>query len=196
MKTVAHKYKDLKVMIIESVEAAFVLARDVLATFGITQFYPVSDIQKGFDAYRYYGPDIILIGILENFDAGIELTKQIRLGKNSPDPAIPIIFMMGTPTRGQVFGSRDAGVSEFLIKPYSAHSLFQKLERVVDHPGTFVKSEDFFGPDRRAKKEAPAAFAGENRRTKAPLIVDAKEARRLLKAHFQSKHGTADGDKE
>ena len=195
MKTVAHKYKDLKVMIIESVEASFILARDVLATFGITQFYPVSDIQKGFDAYRYYNPDIILIGILENFDAGIALTKQIRLGKDSPDPVIPIIFMMGTPTRGQVFGSRDAGVSEFLIKPYSAHGLYQKLEGVIDHPGTFVKTEDFFGPDRRGKREAPV-FAGENRRTKAPLIVDAKEARRLLKAHFQSKHSIGDGDKE
>lgn len=183
-------------MIIVSTEAGFILVRDVLATFGITQFYPVSDVQKGFAAYRRYSPDIILIGILKNFDAAIALTKQIRLDKDSPDPVIPIVFMTKMPTRGQFFGSRDAGVSEFLIKPYSAEGMYQKLDSVIEHPGTFVRTEDFFGPDRRGKRQAPAAFSGEERRSRVPLIVDAKEARRLLKIHFQSKHAVQEGDKE
>jgi DNA-binding response OmpR family regulator len=196
LKLMVQKFRDIRVLVIEGSEATFAIVRNVLATFSITKVFPVFDIEEGFDAYRQHSPDLILIGIMDNFDAGIALTKQTRLGKDSPDPVIPIIFMMGTPTRGQVFGARDAGVSEFLIKPYSAHGLFQKIEGVIEHPGTFVKSEDFFGPDRRGKKDAAAPFAGENRRTKAPLIVDAKEARELLKTHFQSKHGIEDKGKD
>ena len=187
-----YKFKDISVLVIESSEPAFAIARDVLATFGITQVYPVFDIQKAFDIFKSHSPDVIFVGALDDFNAVLAFTKRIRFDRSSPDPLAPVILMMGAPSRGQVFTARDAGVSEFLSKPYSANSLYQKMESVIERPGTFVKAEDYFGPDRRRKAED--AFSGENRRQKTPLIVDAKQARTLLKAHFQSKNPADDDD--
>jgi len=190
----AHKFKNTSVLVIETTEAAFNLARNVLASFGITKVFQSLDIDESFDTYRSLSPEVILVGAMDDFNAVLAFTKRIRLDRDSPDPLVPVILMMGAPSRGQVFTARDAGVSEFLIKPYTSRSMFLKIEGVIESPGTFVKAEEYFGPDRRRNKEG--GFAGENRRTTAPLIVDAKEARVLLKAHFQSKNSTDDKEKE
>jgi DNA-binding NtrC family response regulator len=47
--------------------------------------------------------------------------------------------------------ARDAGVTEFLIKPFKATDVAKRIEHVINHPRDFVSTADFFGPDRRRK---------------------------------------------
>jgi two-component system chemotaxis response regulator CheY len=50
--------------------------------------------------------------------------------------------------------ARDAGVTEFLVKPFTARDLYRRLYQIIERPRQFVRSEDFFGPDRRRKGAA------------------------------------------
>ena len=52
--------------------------------------------------------------------------------------------------------ARDAGVNEFLVKPISANTLFERIEALIERPRPFVRLEGFFGPDRRRKSSDPA----------------------------------------
>ncbi len=45
--------------------------------------------------------------------------------------------------------ARDAGVTEFLVKPISAKGLYQRIVSVVMAPRPFIKTATYFGPCRR-----------------------------------------------
>jgi two-component system chemotaxis response regulator CheY len=49
--------------------------------------------------------------------------------------------------------ARDVGVTEFLSKPVTARGVIERITRVVDHPRSFVRSPNYFGPDRRRRQE-------------------------------------------
>ena len=45
--------------------------------------------------------------------------------------------------------ARDAGVHEIMAKPVSATKLNVKIKKIIEHPRAFIRTEDYFGPDRR-----------------------------------------------
>ena len=82
---------------------------------------------------------------------GITLTKKLRNEPSSPNQYIPIILMTGFSEKKRVVQARDAGVTEFLVKPFTARDLYKRLAQIIERPRQFVRSEEFFGPDRRRK---------------------------------------------
>ena len=65
---------------------------------------------------------------------------------------VPIIMMTGYSHRIRVEASRDAGVTEFLVKPFKAKDLYTRIEQLIEKPRQFVEADEFFGPDRRRRK--------------------------------------------
>jgi two-component system, chemotaxis family, chemotaxis protein CheY len=59
--------------------------------------------------------------------------------------------------------ARDAGVNEFLAKPLTARGVIERIHQVVENPRPFVRSDDYFGPDRR--RRADPAYRGPKRRS-------------------------------
>ncbi|HRJ12449.1 MAG TPA: response regulator, partial [Alphaproteobacteria bacterium] len=92
--------------------------------------------------------------LLEPMD-GIELVRHLRLSRNSPNRSIPIIMLTGKGEYVDVTTARDVGITEFLVKPFTVQTLFDRLEHLVDHPRPFILSENFAGPDRRRKGAPP-----------------------------------------
>jgi hypothetical protein len=48
-----------------------------------------------------------------------------------------------------VEAARDAGVTELLAKPVTAGHLFARIAEIVERPRAFVRTDTYFGPDRR-----------------------------------------------
>jgi DNA-binding NtrC family response regulator len=62
-------------------------------------------------------------------------------------------MMTGYSARPRVQAARDTGVTEFLVKPFSADSMAKRIAHVINRPRDFVAVEKgYFGPDRRRKK--------------------------------------------
>jgi two-component system, chemotaxis family, chemotaxis protein CheY len=72
-------------------------------------------------------------------------------------------MIKGHSNRDLVNQARDAGVTEFMVKPVTAKSLFDRIVSIIDRPRPFVRTKGFFGPDRRRTRGKP--FVGENRRS-------------------------------
>jgi len=111
---------------------------------------------------------IITEWVLEPIN-GIELVKQIRLGKASRNQGTPIIMLTGRGELSDIAAARDSGITEFLIKPFTVNTLFQRIEHVVEHPRGFVVSRDFVGPDRRRRPKP--SDPPDERRINAPVIA-------------------------
>ena len=96
-------------------------------------------------------PDLIIVDWdLADID-GIEFTKVVRARPNNP--FAPIIFMTALSSQKRVAVARDSGITEFLRKPFTAQSLYKRIEVIAEKPRQFVRVPDFFGPDRRRKND-------------------------------------------
>ena len=65
--------------------------------------------------------------------------------------------------------ARDIGATEFLCKPISAKSLYSRIISIIENERQFVRSEDFFGPDRRRRATGVPKGIEERRRSWAWL---------------------------
>jgi DNA-binding response OmpR family regulator len=83
---------------------------------------------------------------------------------------VPIIMLTGHSEKKRVIAARDAGVTEFLAKPISAKGLYGRILNVVANPRPFIRTKNYFGPDRR--RNANPNYSGPERRKggKADII--------------------------
>ena len=64
------------------------------------------------------------------------------------------VMITGHTERYRVEAARDAGVTEILAKPITAHNLFARITEILERPRAFVRCDGYFGPDRRRRQEA------------------------------------------
>ncbi len=129
------------------------ILRTLLHGFGAREVYEAEDGAAGLEAFTHYMPDIVLADwVMPIFD-GLELTQMIRQQGANANPYVPIIMLTGHSEKKRVIGARDAGVTEFLAKPITAHNLFARITEIVERPRAFVRCDNYFGPDRRRHQQ-------------------------------------------
>jgi CheY-like chemotaxis protein len=146
------------------------ILRTLLHGFGAREVYEAEDGASGLESFTHFMPDIVIADwVMPIFD-GLELTQMIRQPGANANPYVPIIMLTGHSDKTRVMVARDAGVTEFLAKPISAKSLYERILNVVAKPRPFVKTKTYFGPDRR-RGVNPSYSGLERRKTvKADLI--------------------------
>ncbi len=163
----SYKLDTITVMIVEEAQEMFELTRAVLQTFGVTNIISANSINSGFRKFCNYNPDLVILDWLEgdlgaNSDSsGLKLIQHIRKDKRSPNQFVPIIMMTGYSIKRNISLARDNGATEFIAKPYTAETLYKKIEHIIEQPRKFVKTPNFFGPDRRRHD---ILYKGEERR--------------------------------
>ncbi len=93
--------------------------------------------------------DIVLADYLMPVVDGVLLLRWLRTGTGVPDRFVPLIMVSGAADREVVELARDAGVNEFLAKPYSARTLAERILLVINQPRPYILAQGYFGPDRR-----------------------------------------------
>lgn len=86
---------------------------------------------------------------------GVEFVKNLRTHVQPPNRHAPVIMITGRTAAEDVVTARDAGITEFVAKPFSASDLCARMLAVVKNQRHFVVAEDFAGPDRRRKHRLP-----------------------------------------
>lgn len=145
----SYQFQNIKILVVEDNQPMLDLTKSLLETFGIKKIYTAINGQEGFRKYCLHNPDIVLADWMMKPMDGISLARRIRNDGKSPNQFVPIILMTGFSEKRRVLQARDAGVTEFLVKPFNARDLYRRIAQIVERPRQFVRSEDFFGPDRR-----------------------------------------------
>ena len=138
------------------------IVRALLHGFGTREVYEAEDGAAGLEAFTHYIPDIVLVDWAMPIFDGLELAQMIRQPGTNANPFTPIIMLSGHSEKKRVTEARDAGITEFLVKPISAKALYQRILNVVAHPRPFIKTRNYFGPDRR--RNANPTYVGPERR--------------------------------
>lgn len=161
----AYQMQNISVLVVEDNLPMLEITKSLLLTFGVGHVITAQNGEMGFRRFCEINPDIVIADWMMKPVDGISLTRIIRNDSASPNPYVPVILMTGFSEKRRVFQARDAGVTEFLVKPFNARDLYKRLVQVIERPRQFVKAEDFFGPDRRRRMPAnPEFYEGPMRR--------------------------------
>lgn len=125
------------------------LIRTLLYSFGSREIYEAEDGAAGLEAVEMYSPDILITDWMMPIFDGLEFIQMIRNPQGCSNAYIPIIMLTGHSERKRVKQARDAGVTEFLCKPFSANLLMDRIVHIVQNPRPFVNTPDYFGPKPR-----------------------------------------------
>ncbi len=153
--------RDINIFVVDGIDFTASLQRQMLRVLGARNIRVYTRSDKAWSDFKRTPADIILTGWRIRPFSGLAFVDKLRNDGETPNPYVPIIMVTGYSDEEHVGIARDAGVNEYVIKPFSPKSLFSRIEAVIDRPRRFVRVPDFFGPDRRRTTKP---FTGPERR--------------------------------
>ncbi len=156
------RYDLLKILLVDDNHYMRVLLAEILRAIGVQRIYEANDGAEALQMMRDREVDVVMTDLsMEPLD-GIDFVRLLRNSPDSPNQMAPVIMVTGHSTFARVNEARDAGVSEFMVKPLTARSVIERLNQAIEYPRPFVRSDDYFGPDRRRRNDPN--YAGPRRR--------------------------------
>lgn len=143
----------MRVLLVDDNQHMRSIVAAVLAGVGVQQVRECWDGAEALDALRQWPADVAIVDFQMTPIDGVEFTRLVRNAGDSPNPFLPIIMLTGHAERSRVEEARDAGVTEFVVKPVTARAVLDRLNAVILRPRPFVRTADYFGPDRRRRQD-------------------------------------------
>lgn len=161
--TIPSGYRCLHILIVDDVAHIRTMVRNILRHLGLNHISEAATVDDAFQIIRATPPDIVFTDWEMPNGCGLELIHKIRNHPDSPDPALPVIMLTAHGSIDHVTIGRNAGATDFLVKPVSPARIVERLVDVVNRQRHFVISPTYRGPDRR--------------RVNRPVPVDRRAAR-------------------
>ena len=136
-----------RVLIVDPLPASTKLLSELLRDIGHCQIWTSSDPVNALVIAERIEPHIIFVEQCAAVD-GAAFTRQLRR-TDLPCRKAPVITVSAEATAATIIGARDAGVHEFLRKPFAARDLNRRLEAALLHPRDWIEAVGYVGPDRR-----------------------------------------------
>jgi DNA-binding response OmpR family regulator len=123
----------------------------MLRSLGRRDIREAYDANKAMTELRRRVFDILIIDdALDGMD-GVAFTRRLRAATDCQNRSVPVIMMSAAPDAKRIAEARDAGVTEFLRKPFAARDLQARLASIEANPRGFIEGAEYKGPDRRRK---------------------------------------------
>jgi CheY-like chemotaxis protein len=146
-------------LIVEDNDASRRLVMELLRAAGFTNLSFARDAEEAIEHIQTQGPDLLLLDWGLPGMSGIELVSHIRQAALKPDPRfpnpqLPIVMLTARQRVFDVTMASNAGINEFVVKPFSTSTLLKAISSALVKKRQFVATPDFVGPDRRRRKSA------------------------------------------
>ncbi|HUO21637.1 MAG TPA: response regulator [Caulobacteraceae bacterium] len=157
------QFSSLKVLLADDNAHLRAIVAAILSGIGVPRVQECSDGAQALDCLRRGPIDVAIVDFHMAPVDGVEFTHLVRNSPDSVNPELPIIMLTGYAERARVCEARDAGVTEFIVKPVAARAVYDRLNAVVFRPRPFIKCESYHGPCRRRRQDP--GFQGPFRRS-------------------------------
>jgi len=137
-----------RVMIVDASMTSARMLAEHMRGISTGQSFIASDAETALTMASQVTPQLIFVELVSDHVNSLALIQKIRRGYLACRKA-PIIAIISQPTAEQIIGARDAGVHEFLRKPYNTRDLLRRLEAVTLRPRDWIEAVQYVGPDRR-----------------------------------------------
>jgi len=169
---VASALSALRVLLVDDNQHMRLIVSAVLAGIGVQEVRECWDGAEALDMLRQWPADVAFVDFHMSPIDGVEFTRLVRNASDSPNPFLPIIMLTGYAERTRVMEARDAGVTEFVVKPVTARAVVDRLNNVIFRPRPFIRTTTYFGPDRRRKDDPNHAGPWRRREDGARVMAE------------------------
>ena len=163
----SYNFSRLRALIVDDDANMRTILRMTLEACGFENLKVAASGHKGYEILQSFRPDLVITDWEMRGGNGIDLLRQVRTDPASPDQFLPVVVLSGYAYRTSINEARDAGATDFLVKPISAKRVIARISGLIENPRPFIQTPDFFGPDRR--RRADPDYDGPNNRTAAPV---------------------------
>lgn len=154
-------FKNITLLLVDDNDQVRSLITSILRCLGIGEILKARDGGEAIEILRTHpqdhqkpggcGIDLIISDWLMSPVDGISFLRWVRQHPLSPNPFMPFVMMSAICDAEKTTRARDLGANGFLAKPFSIDAITQRLQYLLMNDHIFVKSNSFFGPDRRKK---------------------------------------------
>ncbi len=153
----------LNVLIVDSNQYMLKIVRAMLRGFSISNIREANDGAIALEELNTHLIDLVIVDYALETLNGVELVELLRGAEDSPNRFVPVIMLSAYTEKWRIETARDAGISEFLRKPLCAKDLYSRIVETIERPRKFIRTNRYFGPDRRRHKMAN--YSGDERRS-------------------------------
>lgn len=164
----AYDLSKFRILIVEDFPFISDLLTSALKEMGVSQVFKAENGLKAKDHILNYNAvqsssniDVVILDWLMPEMNGKQLLEWMRQHKSDSIRFMPVIVCSAYTSQEMVEKVRDLGANETMVKPVAADKLANRILYVIDRPRPFIKTDSYFGPDRRRRE---MKFAGEDRR--------------------------------
>ena len=159
----ASKSAQLTALVADPSSHMAALVAVMLRSIGIRSVEATVDLPRTAAELARQAYGLILIDEQLGGRAGFEMIRKLRQIGTHPNRETPIIMMAAAPDAKMIAAARDAGVSEFLRKPFSAEHIKLRLDVTEQGPAAVRRGRDLRRP-RSAPPHRPGCRRPSHRR--------------------------------
>ena len=121
----------MKVLLVDDSQTMRNIQKNVLAQLGHTEILEAGDGVEALKILESDTPDLVLIDWnMPNMD-GLTLVQKIR----ETDTALPLVMVTTEAEKFRVVEATEAGVNNYVVKPFTAEMLSGKIEQTLAKVG-------------------------------------------------------------
>jgi two-component system chemotaxis response regulator CheY len=145
------RLRKLSVLVADSSSHMAGLVGQMLRALKISDIVEVTDAGRVVSTLGNRKFDLVLIDVDLNAIDALEIVRKLRAASDNPNHAVPIIMMAKAAPATRVAAARDAGITDFLRKPFAPSYLETRIRAVLEQPRDFIEADVYAGPDRRRR---------------------------------------------
>lgn len=118
-----------KVLIVDDFSTMRRILKNILKQIGFTNITEADDGTTAWEELQKNSFDLIICDWNMPKMSGIDLLKKVRADDTYKD--IPFLMVTAEAQKQNVIEAVQAGVSNYVVKPFTAESISEKLEKIV-----------------------------------------------------------------
>lgn len=122
--------KDMKILIVDDFSTMRRIIKNLLRDLGFTNTTEADDGNTALPILKAGGIDFLVTDWNMPGMTGIDLLKTVRA--DSELSSLPVLLVTAEQKREQIIEAAEAGVNGYIVKPFTAVTLKEKLDKIFD----------------------------------------------------------------
>lgn len=137
------------ILVLSSERGLAVILADMLRGYGpLGAILWAGSVKEGLAIAHRLRPRLCFVEETGKDLDGLSFVRQLR-ESDTLAKAAPVILISREATVVALRAAQNAGVHEFLLRPFSASQLLKRLDAITGPPRAWVATDGYHGPDRR-----------------------------------------------
>lgn len=138
----------MNILVLDNNRHFISIMRMILRQFNVGQIHECIDAFLALETLKSAPVDLAFVDLnMPDLD-GIEFTKLLRRGSDSPNKKLPIVLISADARRASVQRALQSGADDYLLKPIRAIDVHDRICRHTSRPHEYVRTDDgYYGPD-------------------------------------------------